>query len=345
MFVHGLVPTQAQTASSNNVPPPKKTSKGIYGIGLSRDGRTLVTGNFNGTVKLWDVASGRLGRTLDGHTDLVYMGVFSPDEKILASCSRDGKIKLWDPATGGELRTLVGHTRPIKAVAFSPDGKLLASVGNDGTLRVWDVATGVGQRSLVHPDPDNSGVYAVVFVARGKTIMAGNGDGTISYWDVASGKETRVLKAHSGGIFSLALSADGRMIASGGHDHSVKLWDVETGSEIRSFADKKLAGVTEQVRAVSLSGDGQWLASSDVGFTATGNQYQYVYKRVKLWNLKTGEQVFALDQPGFEINGLAFTPDSRLLVGAGADGVIKFWNVKTGLEERSIAVAQSETRQ
>src|SRR6266850_3870972 len=122
----GGISCRAQTASSNNLPPPKKSSPGVFGLGFSRDGRTLVTGNFNGTVKLWDVASGRVLRTLDGHSDLVYKGVLSPDEKLLASCSRDGTIKIWDAATGVELRTLRGHTRPVKAVAFSPDGHLIA---------------------------------------------------------------------------------------------------------------------------------------------------------------------------------------------------------------------------
>ena len=152
-LLFSLTSCQAQTASTNNLPPPRKTSTGIFGLGFSHDGRTIATGNFNGTVKLWDVPSGRLLRTLDGHTDLVYKGVFSPDEKILASCSRDGKIKIWEVATGAELRTLTGHTRPIKAVAFAPDGNLLASVSNDGTLRLWDVAKGTEQRSFIHRKP------------------------------------------------------------------------------------------------------------------------------------------------------------------------------------------------
>jgi len=337
LFLTASVPCQAQTASANSVPPPKKTSRGIFGIEFSHDGRTLVTGNFNGTVKLWDVASGTVSQTLDGHTDLVYKGVLSPDEKIVASCSRDGKIKLWDRATGRELRTLAGHTRPVKAVAFSPDIKLLASVGNDGTLKLWEVASGLEKQSLVHSrstEGDNS-IYAVVFIAHGKVVATGNGDGTISYWDPNSGQELKVLQGHTSMVFCLALSADGRALASGSNDHTVKLWNVADGKEIRTFADKKLPDVSEQVRAISLSSNGKWLASSEVGFTATGNQIQYVYKRVKVWNVKTGEQVFAVDQPGFEINGLAFTPDNNLLAGAGADGVIKFWNVKSGREERS----------
>ena len=346
VLLPALASCQAQTASSNNLPPPKKTSAGIFGIGFSRDGRTLVSGNFNGTVKLWDVGSGRLLRTLDGHTDVVYKGVFSPDEKVLASCSRDGKIKIWDVATGRELRTLTGHTRPVKAVAFSPNGKLLASVSNDGTLRLWDVASGLEQRSLVHTrseEVDNS-VYALVFISHGKMIVAGNGDGTISYWEVASGKEIRILKGHSNGVFCLAVSSDGRSMASGSDDHTVKLWDVDTGNEIHTFADKKMEGVSEHVRAISLSSDGKWLASSEVGFTSSGNQYQYIYKRIKIWNVKTGERVFALDQPKLEINGVAFSPDNRLLAGAGADGTIKLWNVKSGREERSFPASPGQNK-
>jgi WD40 repeat protein len=95
-LLFSLTSAQAQTASANNLPPPKKSSPGIFGLGFNHDGRIIATGNFNGTVKLWDVPSGRLLRTLDGHTDVVYKGVFSPDEKILASCSRDGKIKIWE---------------------------------------------------------------------------------------------------------------------------------------------------------------------------------------------------------------------------------------------------------
>ncbi len=105
-----------------------------------------------------------------------------------------------------------------------------------------------------------------------------------------------------------------------------------------------MQGVTEQVRAISLSSDGKWLASSEVGFTSSGNQYQYVYKRIKIWNVKTGELIFTLDQPKFEISGVAFSPDNRLLAGAGAEGIIRLWNVKSGHEERSFPVSQGQNK-
>jgi WD40 repeat protein len=330
---------RAQTASSNNVPPPKKTNPGIFGLRFSRDGQTIVTGNFNGTVKLWDVKTGRVIRTLDGHTDLVYKGVFNPDESLLASCSRDGKIKIWEVSSGREFRTLEGHTRPVKAVAFNPTGRLLASASNDGTVRVWDVATGALQHSFIHTTANDvdASVYSVVFISGGRIIAAGNGDGTISFWEIDTGKEIRVLKGHAAAVFCLALSADGHVLASGGFDHLVKLWDVTSGNEVRTFAEPKRPGINQEVRAISLSSDGKWLASSEVGFTQTGNEFQYVYKHVKIWNLKTGQLMLTLDQPGFEINGIAFSPDNRLLAGAGADGVVNLWDITTGRLERSFS--------
>jgi WD40 repeat protein len=343
-LLFGLTACQAQTASSNNVPPPKKSSPGIFGLGFNRDGRMIATGNFNGTVKLWDVPSGRLLRTLDGHTDVVYKGVFSPDEKVLASCSRDGKIKIWDVATGTELRTLAGHTRPVKAVAFSPDGKLLASASNDGTVRIWDVANGTQLQSFAHRksgDVDPS-VYAVSIAEQGKVVIAGNGDGTISYWEVDSGKETRMLRGHTALVLALTLSRDERTLASASYDDTVKLWDVKTGNEIHTFINEKMDGVIAQMRAVSLSSDGKLLAASDVGYTQTNNQFDYVYRRIKLWDIKSGKEIRTINETKFEISGLAFSPDGRLLAGAGPEGVIKFWSVKTGQIERTLPAAEQK---
>jgi WD40 repeat protein len=65
-------------------------------VAFSPDGQLLAPGFDDDTIKLWDVANGRLVRTLEGHTDVVLSVAFSPDGKILASGSADGTIKLWD---------------------------------------------------------------------------------------------------------------------------------------------------------------------------------------------------------------------------------------------------------
>jgi WD40 repeat protein len=93
----------------------------------------------DGKVRLWDVATGRIVVTLEGHTSSVFALAFSPDGKALASGSKDRTVKLWEVATGKNTASLVGHTSAVEAVAFSPDGKTLASGSDDRTIKLWNL--------------------------------------------------------------------------------------------------------------------------------------------------------------------------------------------------------------
>ena len=126
----------------------------IHSVTFSHDGQILATGDYNGTIKLWDIATRRNIRTIDGHKhpdfdrdyNLVSSLEFSPDDKILASASWDNTVKLWNVDTGDEIATL-NHVGSVYTVAFSPDGTMVVSGGSGGpqrreTLKVWDAGTG-----------------------------------------------------------------------------------------------------------------------------------------------------------------------------------------------------------
>jgi len=117
----------------------------VYSVAFSPDGRLLASGSGDGTIKLWEVATGSVVRTLSGHTDWVRSVAFSPDGQLLASGSRDATIKLWEVVTGREVRTLTGHTGYVISVAFSPDGRLLASGSEDWTIKLWDISALLGR--------------------------------------------------------------------------------------------------------------------------------------------------------------------------------------------------------
>ena len=339
LLLFGFISGQAQIASRCRPSPslPQNPKPGIIGISLSRDGKTLVTAGADGIIRIWDIASGQVKKTLTGHTNAVYKAELSPDEKFIASSSRDSTARIWNISTGREIHRLNGFKCSVKSVSFSPNGKILAVVGNDGMLKIWDAATGKELKSLVHsvsPDVDVS-IYSAIFSRDGKKVYAGNGDGTISEWDILAGKETNVWKAHKETVIALAFSPDYRYLFSDGYNKAnVKLWDVKTRREIRTFGGKTNENLIEQSHTVAVSPNGKLIASSVSGFDEKQNQFVYV--RTYVWNIKTGEKLFTFEDQKFDVGGLVFTPDNRFLISGSADRTIKFYDLKTGREARTL---------
>ena len=110
----------------------------IGGMAFSPDGKVLVSGSRDKTMKYWEVPSGKLIRTVKAHAGWVRGVAYSPDGALVASCSDDNTIKFWEAATGRPIRTLKGHKEPVRAIAFSPDGRRLISGGTDRTVKLWE---------------------------------------------------------------------------------------------------------------------------------------------------------------------------------------------------------------
>jgi RNA polymerase sigma factor (sigma-70 family) len=274
----------------------------VASVTFSPDGKTLASGSLEGTVKLWDMATGKERAAVKGYPAVA----FSPDGKILATGSRDNTVKLWDSTTGKERASLQGHSYYVLDVAFSPDGKLLASGSGDKTVRLWDVATGKEQVALHHAQ----GVIALAVSPDGKTLASVGLEGMVNLWNVVTGKQLASCQGHTGRVVCVAFSPDGKSVASGSEDTTVKLWNVATGEERTT-----LYGHAEVVRSVAFSPDGKTLVSS-------GDD-----QSVKLWELATGRQRVHLHGQTRSVFGVAFSPDGKTLATARDDQTVKLWDI------------------
>jgi WD40 repeat protein len=176
----------------------------ITSIAVSPDGHQVVTGSWDRTLRLWDIAKKRSVATFEGHTDRVYAVAFSPDGTRIVSASGDSTLRIWNVATQKTTRILKGHELWVTSVAFSPDGRFILSGGADKTVRVWKVgddtphAVLTGHRSYVND---------VAFAPDGAHAVSGSSDGTVRIWrlDTFSGLVTLApAKGERGGYAAVS---------------------------------------------------------------------------------------------------------------------------------------------
>lgn len=148
-------------------------------------GRVVSGGGVGGMLRLWDIESGRLLRTFEGHSNVVASTAFSPDGARVLSGSWDGTLKLWDTESGKLLRTFERHSGWVNSVKFSPDGRRLLSGGSDKKINLWDAETGQLVRSL---EGHAYKVNSVAFSPDGARIISGSADASARIWNANTGE-------------------------------------------------------------------------------------------------------------------------------------------------------------
>lgn len=186
-----------------------------------------AAGLADGSIFLWDTATGAEGAVLRGHRRDVWAVAFSPDGRLLLSGGADGMVLLWDLATGREARAFAGHSHAVRAVAFADGGRLAVSASNDGTVRVWGAASGEPRYVLRGHE---GGVWALAVSPDG-LLLSGSEDRTAKVWDLGTGKERATFRAHRDRVRQVALSPEGGLAASA-DDTTLRIWNVATAREV-----------------------------------------------------------------------------------------------------------------
>jgi WD40 repeat protein/tRNA A-37 threonylcarbamoyl transferase component Bud32 len=294
---------------------------------FSPDGRTVLTGDWNGTARLWETETGKpIGKPFR-HRDPITAAVFHPDGKTIAigtgrfqfplgkfesrDVIRRGQAQFWNVADGAPLSFSIALQDRVVTLAYSPDGRRILTGSNDHTARLWDATSGqpIGP-SLQH----QHAVRIVAFSPDGKVALTAD-QNEAQRWDAATGRSLGppVQYRGEGTIMEIAFSPDRQAVLIGSDDHTARVYGTTAGKPLGPPLRHQ-----GMVAAVAFSPDGKMALTGSQDATA------------RIWDVATGRPIGEPLRHQGQVLAVAFSPDGKMALTASYDDNVQLWDVATG---------------
>ena len=267
----------------------------------------FVRGGIDSSCVLINWQTGRIVKTFNGHSKVVFCYDFSPDGKTVVTGGGDSYLILWSVDSGKEIKKFKGHRDLIFDVKFNSDGTQLISGSWDGTMITWDVTSG---EILQKMRLDNAAPYVVDFAPNDLYGVSGDLGKKFKFWELDAGKEFRSIIGNTNIVGAFDFSPGGENMVTACWDGKVKIWDVLTGMLVQKFSQHKGAATSviyNQNRIISGGAD----------------------RNIYIWNSENKKIEQTLTGHAAAITDLKITHNGEALISCSADGVMKIWNLKT----------------
>jgi WD40 repeat protein len=287
----------------------------VTAVAASRSGDFVLTAAGQ-VVRLWEVATGKPGRTFRPPGQLDAIAV-SSDGRIALTADRpktgsgfDTTIRRWEAHSGQQLSPTYQYEGLVSALALSPDGKtILAGRGGDGVICSWDAATGQSLSPLPVP---RGGYKALALSPDGRALLTGSRDQTARLWDVVTGRSLGPPLYHGAPVLAVAFSRDGRTLLTADAGKTIRTWTIGDGPHPASiFAHPR------PVRTIAVSPDGRTVATGCFD------------GKVRLWGTLPDAGPRELPH-GVAVAEVLFSPDGGILLTADWKDSARLWNIAPG---------------
>lgn len=271
---------------------------------FSADGKYIITGSIDKTVKLWDARSGTLVKDLAHHPNYISSCNYSPDGKYIVTSSVDGNLKIWKASDLLPVADISAHSAYLVSVKISPDSKYIATASRDKSAKLWELSTG----KLLHVfNGHKDDVRSIDFSPDGKYLATGCLDDIARIWKIETGELIHELKSKSWRVVSADFSPDGNYILTTYYGReSIKVWSLVTGLIVGELKENYF----------------------DAKFTPDGKKVLiWARKGIKIWDFSAGKIIKTVTINRSNTTTIKFSPSGKFLIANSEDaGSSQVWN-------------------
>ena len=290
----------------------------VQALAIDPRGKFIVSGSADETIKVWNLRSGTLLRTMQESAPVTALTIDPSGRSIISGNYADGDVKIWSLSDGNLLRVIRGKATVYSLTMDSTGRFIVAGTGN-GLILVWDFESGKLTRTL--NASTTSGVhfqiYSVALDPTGQFLVANGSRGEVMVWRFRTGELVRALSGHSRGVKALAIDPAGELVVSASSDNTLRVWDLKNGSLLRTLKGHAVSDYNS-VTAVAIDKAGRFIVSADE------------QGEIKIWDLKSGMIVKTIKAHSIGILSIAIDPTGQIIVSGSRDHTIKITEWRTG---------------